>query len=533
MTKAAHHHVTPPGCLPMGSTGKGSTPTARELVDASKAQLECWIKEINSAAGKKVMNTSAQTKDVLHERLATHLGLDTSPAAVKQEIEAKQHAAVAAGPLTLEREIQRRQWAHVRSMGDKWRAALAKGEDFRLLHRGTGGSSAAAATGSDAKLSEKLDRGLSGRTESAAGDWYAAAAKGDSEAIAHLARVGLLNGATVAPSPGPCKRECEPQTRTDVTVTPKLAPHDPVLHPPPSEPPSTTGSLTSFESLCSGLANLEATSAGASAAAALPPALNTALAALHPSGSVAVVLLAPIAGFFPPPSSQSTGQPNTITTSPPTPAALPLRHSEPADSASPSLTQGRLPDVSPEAAALRSCELDIDSLERPANLREVLDQLESGHVERIRKAYGPSAGRASSPQWKGIRNTVTKRERLYEVFKTDFASDRCAFLSFFRIPAAAKKRKGQKPQNAEQEAFRPFRAVVEAIPHVTEDIDTEMAKAEYRGGVSGEFSDALWKARWGTMNRWEVWRALDLELYGVYRQKRLPSSSTVFKTLPQ
>lgn len=107
--------------------------TSRDVAEGTKLQLEYWIKEINKVAGKKLLNVSAKNKEELRTRLAQHLDLDISDAAVKREIDAVHLPAT--GPPTQGHEIQRRQWAHMRNIGQRWRQAMARGEEFTLLHR--------------------------------------------------------------------------------------------------------------------------------------------------------------------------------------------------------------------------------------------------------------------------------------------------------------------------------------------------------------------------------------------------------------
>lgn len=190
--------------------------------------------------------------------------------------------------------------------------------------------------------------------------------------------------------------------------------------------------------------------------------------------------------------------------------------------------------ASTQAAALHSCSLNIESL-MPAmsGLLQVIEQLQSGKVQHIRDKYGPVTGRPKHSQWEHIKNTVTKCKRLHAVLVTDFNDDANAFLTFFRLPASAPKKTKPKKSctpsrlraasvgtstGSDSDAFHAFWQIVEAIPHVAQDIEAE--QQEYQDPASGEFSDSLWTAKWGSSNQWEVWHALKLKAYGTYRCSR-------------
>jgi hypothetical protein len=66
-------------------------------------------------------------------------------------------------------------------------------------------------------------------------------------------------------------------------------------------------------------------------------------------------------------------------------------------------------DSHADAAILASGELDIQALERAMNLREVIEQLERGDVQRIRDKYGLQQGRAAHPMWQRIKVTINHR----------------------------------------------------------------------------------------------------------------------------
>lgn len=109
--------------------------TATSLTKAKKAQLEFWIKEANTEAGKKVLNKSGKTNEVLRHRLAAYHGIDLSPENVLRQAEAESKSERPAGPLDVNRTITKRQWAYLRELADEWREKAKRNEEFTLLHR--------------------------------------------------------------------------------------------------------------------------------------------------------------------------------------------------------------------------------------------------------------------------------------------------------------------------------------------------------------------------------------------------------------
>ncbi len=134
------------------------------------------------------------------------------------------------------------------------------------------------------------------------------------------------------------------------------------------------------------------------------------------------------------------------------------------------------------------------------------------HLTSLSLRYGPMEGHrigARNPDvWNQARQTVAKRERVYNVLVEDFQGDKERFYAFF---AAEPKRRKSGPPVAR---IRPFRLVVEAIPHCKKAIADEKDKVEYQDIQLTEFSLSLWSMRWGTKNDWEVWRELGKEKYG-------------------
>jgi len=170
-----------------------------------------------------------------------------------------------------------------------------------------------------------------------------------------------------------------------------------------------------------------------------------------------------------------------------------------------------------DAAVLASGKLEIQALNRVTNLREVIEQIERGDVQRIREKYGPQRGRPGHPIWPSIKSTVNRRERVYHQLMDacEFGGDKERFFAFFRsrqdneaTPLTnTRKRKADESPNT-----LPFRLIAEAIPHRDKDIGMEKSQVQYRDEV-GSFSDERWRQLWGEANDWEVWRALGKEHY--------------------
>ncbi|KAJ6558640.1 hypothetical protein B0H10DRAFT_2201376, partial [Mycena sp. CBHHK59/15] len=173
-----------------------------------------------------------------------------------------------------------------------------------------------------------------------------------------------------------------------------------------------------------------------------------------------------------------------------------------------------------EATILQDLSEAIRGLERCEGLREVIQQIESGAVQSIREHYGPTQyGRCGTadPSWPKYSNLVSKRERLHRILTNDFGGDKDRFFAFFATPPTARrkcKRTEEEPSESvpSQEHFRSFCKIVEAVPWCEADLVSKRSKIEYYSG-DGEFSEALWNAKWADKNAWEVWRAIGREQY--------------------
>jgi hypothetical protein len=165
-----------------------------------------------------------------------------------------------------------------------------------------------------------------------------------------------------------------------------------------------------------------------------------------------------------------------------------------------------------DATILTSGELEIQALERATNLREVIDQLDHGEVQRIRDEYGPRQGRAAQSMWPKIKVTINRRERLYHQLMdpNEFNGDKDRFFEFFETPYSTRNRK--RKANDNQLEMVPYRLVVEAVPHRDKDIREERESASYHD-ETGSFSGQIWHEKWGDANNWEVWRMLEKEYY--------------------
>ncbi|KAK7041155.1 hypothetical protein R3P38DRAFT_2512672 [Favolaschia claudopus] len=112
------------------------------------------------------------------------------------------------------------------------------------------------------------------------------------------------------------------------------------------------------------------------------------------------------------------------------------------------------------AALLDDLSRDIEGLSRCEGLRDIIQQVESGEVARIRERYGPSDGRrgTADPSWSKYKNIVSKRERLYRILSEDFKGDKDRFFSFFTVPQMPKKRKRMVE---DEDRLRSFRKIVD------------------------------------------------------------------------
>ena len=160
---------------------------------------------------------------------------------------------------------------------------------------------------------------------------------------------------------------------------------------------------------------------------------------------------------------------------------------------------------------LQACQLELDALSHASSLREVVEQVEEGRVQQIRDKYGPQKGRLPNPLWENIKGTVNRREQLYVQLEKEFAGERERFFDFFtRQPRDESAASSKGKRKASGESLFPLRKVVEAIPRRDRDLAGERLRDVYRDDA-GDFSDVKWCEHWGSMNSWEVWRAMGME----------------------
>ena len=91
------------------------------------------------------------------------------------------------------------------------------------------------------------------------------------------------------------------------------------------------------------------------------------------------------------------------------------------------------PQPPSQLMALSACDQDIGIMERTEGLREVLEQVQSGLVHRLRVKYGPSSSppKKADPLWSTLGQQISKRERLYRDFEVEFGGDIERYLTFF------------------------------------------------------------------------------------------------------
>lgn len=158
-----------------------------------------------------------------------------------------------------------------------------------------------------------------------------------------------------------------------------------------------------------------------------------------------------------------------------------------------------------EAELLATCQMDIEALTKANGLEDVIAQVQSGEVQRIREKYGPDLKhRRAIPKWSSIKSTLNRRERVFGVLRDDFNNDEARFFAFFKLTSTA----GKRPTT-----YQSVRKIAGALPHMREDVNEEKAAVQYQDPQSGIFSDALWQQRWQGQNEFEVWRSMGKESY--------------------
>lgn len=423
----------------------------------------------------------------------------------------------------------------------------------------------------------------------AAGEWFAAAARGDAEAIAHLTRLGVhaaeggspatsepVSSAPQGPSAAETRsqdfwstyRACNMQTvdSPSSTTSPTAAgalPIDsdsPVMPSTPLQwwsalPPTGASPSDTF------VAFVPASDDDLTASVASPFSYHLFNAERSPQHSPTRSLCTPhlvwkslpglmgldaltsqLESAMASPTSCLTGRDSespSVLSVPQHLAAIAVpvypSHQSPRAS-SPALNASRSPAaadsrVDPVVQTLDSCLVDIQCLKRADGLRDVIEQMKRGNVQRICDLYGPRRGRPANPMWESIKVTISKRKRLWGVLERDFSGDEDAFFAFFTISADRHKKpigrpsklktlcKTQSPASkTSPPTLRPSRQIAEAISHLRDDL----AEAGYQYPYIGALKDAPWRAEYGEVNAWMVWRAMGKEKYGAdtYRRHR-------------
>jgi hypothetical protein len=113
--------------------------TVQVILDAKGDQLRFWIDRAYSdarALGGYMKNPLTKGGKVgdLRERLAGYYGLDLCSTSKPDA------AIISKAPLdAVNREIQRKQWAHLRNLGKEWELSVSKGVPFILCaHKSSG-----------------------------------------------------------------------------------------------------------------------------------------------------------------------------------------------------------------------------------------------------------------------------------------------------------------------------------------------------------------------------------------------------------
>ncbi|KAG6909224.1 hypothetical protein DXG01_001406 [Tephrocybe rancida] len=82
-----------------------------------------------------------------------------------------------------------------------------------------------------------------------------------------------------------------------------------------------------------------------------------------------------------------------------------------------------------EGDVLSACTERIKALEQASGLEDVIDQVESGEVEKMR---------CGKPEWKRLKGTNNKWEHIYKQLITEFQGDKEQFYMFFTVEVKEK-----------------------------------------------------------------------------------------------
>ncbi|TFY75231.1 hypothetical protein EWM64_g8783 [Hericium alpestre] len=433
---------------------------ATTILNAKNDQLKYWIDEVNSAAagkapgkgkGKKVLTKEGKKVD-LQKKLAEHLNIDLSAAAAA--------APMPAGPLTVDKDIQKQQWSHLHTLRREWRDSARAGHPFTLSPPDADAAAAGA---------------LCGCTECAPGH-------------EHCTTAAFF---TAAPS---CHRSL---------------PLPPLL-------PASALTNSPF-----GTGGLNARAMELASTSVLLPFYGARVGPWRPTVTLQGCDGQPARAPDRVPSgggmadSDKSCIPESVRASMPTAAKLPP----------PPLSHAPEPSTSRDGEVLDAAQANIKRLRQAVDLRDVIKQVEDGLVPEMRELYGPPPGQRKAVDpvaWDGIKVTVNRHECLHEQLMGEFGGDKDHFFAFFAVEPRKLKKGGDTGRD-----LRPIRLVAEAIRHMSDDVQDEMRAQEYVDPRTGTFSHERWKERWGSANRWEIWRAIAREYYGLPRQRKQRNSSVL------
>lgn len=139
-------------------------------------------------------------------------------------------------------------------------------------------------------------------------------------------------------------------------------------------------------------------------------------------------------------------------------------------------------------------------------------------VQRIRKAHENK--KLQGVEWESIKNTITRRERVYLVYQQEFQGNWEAFAAYLQVelPSTGKGGKRKKPGD---DGLISFNLFANSMIHTCEDvIRKEKEKAIYMT-TDGYFSEHLWKEKWGSYNKFTVFHLLCLERINLEKQKEI------------
>lgn len=181
-----------------------------------------------------------------------------------------------------------------------------------------------------------------------------------------------------------------------------------------------------------------------------------------------------------------------------------------------------------EAQIFKDLDKDVKALNNCKDFRGTIEQVKDGLVARIRDTHGPKKGHGNPKRtaseishWKSINTVICRREEVYRILKDSFGGDENRFYACFTMSVAEQNRLTEKAKKGKRKAsdlegedsiadsdkyLLPFGSVCNQKKHVDNTLSEERDKVEYQ--VEGQFSQAVWDARFEGMNEWEMWRAI-------------------------